>query len=106
MKVTGTNLVNVCKLIFKISKDKSKDTLFREQKVICKYFIQIIVFVFVNLFYHAVNIISGYDFPVGSLFIKRYEPVGSLFISYCRTFIGNMSRSIDWLQVYSVVYQR
>lgn len=39
MKVTGTNLVNVCKLIFKISKDKSKDTLFKEQKMICKYFI-------------------------------------------------------------------
>eukprot|EP00794_Sanderia_malayensis_P021357 gene21357-23433_t len=60
MKVTGKNIVNICKLIFKISKDKSKDQLFKEERMIS----------------HLLNLLSSYD--VIQLFDGILYAVGSV----------------------------
>ena len=56
-------MVNVCKLIFKISKDKSKDTLFKENKIISKLFLLFWYnFAHLTLFFLLIEIINARRF--------------------------------------------
>ncbi|XP_065056881.1 armadillo repeat-containing protein 2-like [Rhopilema esculentum] len=58
MKVTGNNLTNICKLIFKISKDKTKDTLFKEHDLL-RHMTEIIRNADINLLCDGIIYASG-----------------------------------------------